>query len=272
MPGTMVGNALQVHHARLPHLRDRCGRVRRATVPARRHQLRRPEIPRGLRALRLREPGCAQGRHAGARHGTELQQLHADHRQGDPAAGDPRHRTGHALRPAVLALGRRTRQFLRQPGGRGRPGGGLLVGDLPPAPGSTVARRRAGHGPRREIHLRLDRRRRGRRSPAGVPVHRGQRDPGRARNPVRLPEPERPEPQQRHRDGQVADRPGALLARSGHDEDHPGAPARQRSLPRRGLPPGAIHPLRACARLLGAPPRHPSRPAQLRLDPLRRLS
>ena len=100
----------------------------------------------------------------------------------------------------------------------------------------------------------------------------GSETPRRARDPVPLPESQRAEPQQRDRHGQVADRARALLAPAGQDKDHPGAPSRQRPLPRRGVPPRPPHPLRAGPRLLGASPGHPPGPTQLRRHPLRGLS
>ena len=192
----------------------------------RRLGLRRPQIRRGFRPFRLRQPGRAQGRDAqavGARHLRDPQPLHPQGPQGGVERAPVRHADGARLRRAGCAL---------RPGRRGgrAPRGGRL-GRVPAQARGPVPRRHAGHGRRRRLHLPDP----GGEGPSAVPhpVPRRGRGGGRrpAQGPVRLQARAAPRPAGPAR-GAAGVVEGVLRqGRVRQDDLHPAA--LQRALPRR---------------------------------------
>ena len=227
--------------------------------------VRRPQVRAGLHPFRLRQAGCAQGRHADAAGDRHLRQPQPVHPQ-----GQQRRRPGHGVRHADRRQPGRAVLGVRPDRGEHRDPEGPLVCDLHAPARGALAGRHAGHGRRRDLDprhpqdqgppllprlLRQHRQgREGRRAPGQDDLRR-QDEPGAA--PDRRPD---------------AGPAQALLREGRVRQDHPDAAARQRPLSDQTGRPRAHDRLRARSELLGSEAAGQPRAQQFRRGPLRILS
>ena len=231
--------------------------------------LRRPQVPGGLRALRLREPRRAAGRH---------DELPRHRRQPDlrqPQRLHPQGRAGPGPRPALRQPARRLRRRARR---RLRPGRrepriprGPLLGDLQHAPRGDLLRRRRRSPPRTWSSPGRSCSRRAR-----PPTRSSSRTSRASRRSTRTASSSPSRPGRAKRDLPVARRrpldPAQALLRDRRVRRVDADPAgRLRPLHRRRRRSRQVDPLLQEPRLLGRGPAGQRRQLQLRLHRLRVL-
>ena len=122
-----------------------------AELASRAIAVRRSALPGWVSALRLRQPGRAEGRHGAAERAGHVRQFQRGGGERQRPAGG---RTRAHLQPAAGERVRRSDDDVRLAGRGGRLSSRPLARRLPPAARGALARRDTGDGRRRDLLLR----------------------------------------------------------------------------------------------------------------------